>query len=331
MSLFEQNLQFLSLVQHVDCPPPPRWATPYRVLLESDTLRLLDFGGDGAAVFVNPPFAGHPSTIADYDHGQSLVQVLLAAGHHVYCTDWKSATPAMSNYGIEHYLLDLGTAIQAVGGPVNLVGLCQGGWLGAMYACFNPVERLVLAGAPLNTHVGDGILKQMVETYPLSYFQWLVDCGGGLMRGQAMLAGWKSMHPELHYWHKYLELYTHVYDQAYMKRARTFASWYEHTVDLPGALYIEAVDLLFQRNLFFKGGLRLLGMPADLATISCPVYLLAGSKDDITPPQQVLSAQSCFRDVQTAVAPGGHVGLFMGHTTLREHWTKIGAWIASNN
>ena len=198
LSLVHQNLLFLSSLPDVDFPPPPQWATPHKVALELDTLRLLDFGGDGPEVLVNAPYAGHPSSIADFDEGQSLVQVLLAAGHHVYCTDWKTATHGMANYGIEHYLLDLGRAIRTMGSPVNLVGLCQGGWLAAMYACQNPVQSLVLAGAPFNTQAGDGILKQVTEQYPLSFFRWLVDCGGGLLRGQYMLAGWKSMHPEQH-------------------------------------------------------------------------------------------------------------------------------------
>jgi poly(3-hydroxybutyrate) depolymerase len=331
LSLFQQNFLFLSSLPDIDFPPPPQWATPHRVILELDTLRLLDFGGDGPKVLVNAPYAGHPSSIADYDDGQSLVQVLLAAGHHVYCTDWKSATYEMKDYGIERYLLDLGRAIRTIGNPINLVGLCQGGWLAAMYACLNPVESLVLAGAPLNTQAGDGILKQMTEDYPLSYFRWLVDCGGGLLRGQYMLAGWKSMHPEQHYWKKYLELFEHVDDAQYMSRAKTFASWYEHTLDLPGTFYLEAVDQLFQKNLFFKGEMRLLGERLDLSSIDCPVFLLAGAKDDITPPEQVLSAASLFRNVQTAVAPGGHVGLFMGRDTLRQHWTKIADWITAQD
>jgi poly(3-hydroxyalkanoate) synthetase len=73
--------------------------------------------------------------IADYYDGQSLVQTLLANGiDHVALTDWKSATEDMKDLEIDNYLAEVIVAIDDLGGRVNLVGLCQGGWVSAMIA-----------------------------------------------------------------------------------------------------------------------------------------------------------------------------------------------------
>ncbi|OYV40625.1 MAG: hypothetical protein B7Z80_04050 [Rhodospirillales bacterium 20-64-7] len=67
LRLFERNLNFLTEAQKISAPPPPRWATENRILLDMDTMRLRDFSGDpprGIPVLVDAPYAGHSATIA---------------------------------------------------------------------------------------------------------------------------------------------------------------------------------------------------------------------------------------------------------------------------
>ena len=73
---------------------------------------------------------------------------------------------------------------------MNLVGLCQGGWMSAMCAARFPrkVASLVLAGAPIDTDAGNGPIKRMAHTYPTSFYEELVAMGGGLMRGEVIAA-----------------------------------------------------------------------------------------------------------------------------------------------
>src|SRR5271170_7996734 len=87
----------------------------------------------------------------------SLVETLLANGlHHVLLTDWKSATPDMKDLEIDKYLAELIAAIDDLGRFVNLIGLCQGGWMAAMATARFPdrVNALVLAGAPIDAGAG---------------------------------------------------------------------------------------------------------------------------------------------------------------------------------
>ncbi len=340
LELLADNLKFAAEEEKIDHPPLPRFATANQQRLELHTLRLRDFspaGAEGTATVIDAPYAGHRSTIADYHKGQSLVETLLDNGvRRVLVTDWKSATLAMKDYDIDTYLAELNVCVDDLGGRVNLVGLCQGGWMSAMFAARYPnkVASLVLAGAPIDTAAGHGPIRKLVKRLPVSVYEHLVEAGGGLMKGQFMLAGWKNMHPEKQYFDKYVDLYEHIDDPAYLSKQESFARWYENPIDLPGRWYLQAITELFRENRFFKGGFVGLGRTLSLKDITCPVYLLAGEQDDITTPEQVFNADKHLgtpagRIVKT-LAPGGHIGLFMGAHTLKKYWPEIAQWILQN-
>jgi poly(3-hydroxyalkanoate) synthetase len=73
---------------------------------------------------------------------------------------------------------------------------------------------------------------------------------------------------------------------------------------------------------------------SSISTISTvPSICWRRADDDITTPEQVLDAAKYIgtakdRIVQKTV-PGGHIGLFMGANTLRDHWPQIARWIGT--
>jgi polyhydroxyalkanoate depolymerase len=336
----QRNLDYDVAVKAVDYPAPPEWATPNRIRLDLKAMRLREFseGGPGIIpVLVDAPFAGHSATIADYDRGQSLVETMLANGaRHLLVTDWKAATAQMRYFDIDTYLATLNVAIDDLGGKVHLVGLCQGGWLSAMYAARFPgkVCSLVLAGAPIDTDAGDGPIKQLAHSLPLSTYKDMVEIGNGLMLGSVMLTGWKNMHPDEQYGNKYLALYKNIEDKNYVTRTGKFESWYENAIDLPGTYYLQVVQQLFKENRFAKGEFIGLGRRLALADIDIPLFLLAGKDDDITTPEQVFSAAALVstpaEKIVQKLVPGGHIGLFMGTQTLRTVWPGVVDWILNN-
>jgi len=343
LRLFQDNLKFLQEVERIQVPPPPEWATPNRIRLDMDTMRLRDFlpkgeQGGGYPVVIDAPYAGHSATITDFDKGQSLVEALQAAGlRHVLVTDWKSATRDMRDYDIDKYLTELNAVIDDLGGVVHLVGLCQGGWMSAMLAARfpNKVRTLVLAGAPIDTDAGNGPIKQMAHKLPLQFYEEMVAAGDGLMRGSFMLAGWKNMHPDKQYVEKYIDLYQHIEDKDYIGHTERFERWYENPLDLPGRYYLQAIDDLFKNNRFARGEFIGLGRKLNLKDIKIPVYLLAGDRDDITTKEQVFNAEKLLGTppdlIRKKLVPGGHIGLFMGSNILRDVWPEIGKWIGSYN
>jgi hypothetical protein len=61
--------------------------------------------------------------------------------------------------------------------------------------------------------------------YPTSFYEELVAMGGGLMRGEIMLRGWKGMNPVEHYITEHIDLYEHIDDPAYLRKKETFEAW----------------------------------------------------------------------------------------------------------
>jgi poly(3-hydroxybutyrate) depolymerase len=336
---FADNMRFFAEAEKIESPPPPKWATKNRVLRNLDTMLLRDFsrpGVTGTPVLVDAPYAGHSSTIADFAKGQSLAETLMTSGlSRVLVTDWKSASRKMRDYDIDRYLSDLDRAVEAIGGRVHLVGLCQGGWMAAMYACLHrdKVASLVLAGSPIDTNAGDGPIKRLAHATPMRVYEEMVAAGGGRMLGQFMLAGWKDMHPGEQYLGKFIDLYAHIEDRNYIDRTERFERWYENPIDMPGAFYLQAIRELFKENRFARGEFVALGRTLSLKTVICPVFLLAGREDDITTPEQVFAAEHLVgtppERIRKSLVPGGHIGLFMGRKTLETAWPKIARWIAA--
>jgi poly(3-hydroxyalkanoate) synthetase len=169
----------------------------------------------------------------------------------------------------------------------------------------------------------------------MEFYQELVSTGGGNLKGEFMLEGFKSLHPEKEYFEEYVELYEHIEDTTYVERFDRFERWYEHTISLPGKWYLQMVKELFKENMLFKGEFIALGKKISLKDVICPAYLLAGESDDITPKEQVFDAEKVLGTHSSKIvketAKGGHIGLFMGSTPLRENWPHITEWLKHNS
>jgi poly(3-hydroxybutyrate) depolymerase len=314
---------------------PPRWAHPNEVLWESGVSRLRDFSqgstDDVVPTLVLPPQAGHDSCIVDYSVEQSQMKVLHAAGlTKLYSMDWIGATDDTKHSGVEDYIADLDRAwrdIAPAGGKMNLVGDCQGGWFATIYAALHPerVNTLTVAGAPIDFH-GDAEIARYVELLDPSVYVSLVAAHGGVMRGEYLLGGFITMRPENEIGRQ-LELLKHLDDAEHLERYAEFEDWFKHTQAVPGTFYLWIVEQLFRRNGLVNGTVSIRGQKVDLSRIDCPLFLLAGQKDHITPPAQVWAladaASTPADKVERRLTTGGHLGLFMGREALRDHWPEL--------
>jgi poly(3-hydroxyalkanoate) synthetase len=314
----------------------PRWHSPNAIVLECPVARLRDFSGGSSAnvvpTLVLPPQAGHDSCIVDFSPTQSQMKVIQAAGlERAFSLEWIGATAATQDASIEEYLDFIERSIEHIGGPVNLIGDCQGGWLAAIYAALHPeqVNTLTLAGAPIDFRGGDAVIGDWVEALggsDLAFYRWVVEQGGGVLKGEHMLNGFILIKPENEV-AKQLQLLTHIHDADHLERHRHFETWFKHVQDIPGAFYLWIVEHLFMENRLVAGTLEIRGERVDLARIDCPLFLLGGARDHITPPAQVFAAADHVgtpaADIEKLVNSGGHLGLFMGSEALREQWPPM--------
>ena len=113
------------------------------MVLELATVRLRGFStaSDGPATLVCAPFALHGAAITDLAPPHSLVAALQPAEiERVFVTDWRSASTDMRLLSIDNYVANLNVLVDELGGAVDLVGLCQGGWMALAYAARFPIK-----------------------------------------------------------------------------------------------------------------------------------------------------------------------------------------------
>ncbi len=316
----------------------PGWSSPHTVVFEAPVARLRDFSTNtGRAelvpTLVLPPQAGHDSCIVDYSAQQSQMGAILEAGlTRAFALDWIGATEETQYAGIDDYLAVIDHAVDHLGGSANLIGDCQGGWLATIYAALRPerVNTLTIAGAPIDFHCGEPVihaaLKALAPDGNLYFYRALVDAGGGRLTGDAMLAGFIMIQPDNELGRQ-LQLLANINDVRHVERYREFEDWFKHTQPIPGAFYLWIVEHLFRDNELIAGKLEVGGQRVDLRAINCPLNLLAGAGDHITPPDQVFAladyASTPERDVLRDTSSGGHLGLFMGRESLSEHWPPL--------
>ena len=316
----------------------PRWATDHEIAFETPVARLRDYSVSGAPrglvpTLVLPPQAGHDSCIVDFSPEQSQMGAIREAGlGRAFTLDWRGATAQTANVTIDDYLDVIDAAIEHCGGRVNLIGDCQGGWLATIYAALTPerVNTLTIAGAPIDFQAGEPVIGAVLNCLSpggdLSFYKALVRSGGGVLKGRHMLNGFITIAPAAEI-SRQLELLCHVEESDYVDRYRIFEDWFKHTQDIPGAFYLWIVRHLFSGNELIRGELEVRGGLADLGRLEMPLNLLAGADDHITPPDQVFAladyASTSSADVMRRISPGGHLGLFMGHEALSQHWPPL--------
>ena len=317
---------------------PPAWTSRNRVTLELPTMRLRDFSTApaGATTLICAPFALHGSTISDFAPGHSLVATLLAVGRtRLLVTEWRSATPEMRFLAIDNYLADLNVAVDELGGAVDLIGLCQGGWMALMYAARFPakVRRIVLAGAPIDMRAADAGIASIAANTPLNVFRELVRLGDGRMLGRHALVVWQQTFISTYEVRKALQLSADVLPDDDPLIAQ-FRAWYAWAVDLPGTYYLQVAEQLFQDNALAAGRFLALGRHIDLADIEVPLLMLAARADELVATAQMFAAEKLVAtppaQIKKMVAPCNHLGLFMGARTLAERWPTIARWMSGD-
>ena len=333
----EQWVRFAGVAEPSASVVGPTWSTENQVTLELPTMRLRDFSSHttGYPTLVCAPFALHQATVADFAPGHSLMAALRAEGvSRLLLTQWRSASTQMQFFSIDTYLSDLNVAVDELGGQVDFVGLCQGGWMALMFAGRFPakVRKLVLAGAPIDLGAGESSLSRLAAAVPLAVFRDLVRLGGGRILGARLLDLWGAQSPTSQFIRETLQLPPHLAGSPLAVLEAAFRDWNGRTVDLPGQYYLEVVDWLFKRNLLAQGRFVALGHRIDLGAVRAPIFLLAAREDELIAPAQVFATAKHVgtpaRDIRTASVSGQHLSLFLGAQTLKTVWPDIACWLS---
>jgi len=333
---FAKQFTSLAIGSETEKPPPPEWTTPHRVALQLETVQLRDFATSSKdpPCLLCTPFALHGSTLSDLATGHSLVAALREAGvTNLFVTDWHSASHDMRFRGIDDYLADLNVLVDEIGAPVDLIGLCQGGWMALVYAARFPgkVRKLVLAAAPVDTKAAPSVLSTLADGTAMEVFREVVRLGDGLVLGNKVLKLWGPGTVEAEEIRQLLESEEAPGSSAFTRLEAAFREWYAWTVDLPGPYFLETVEKLYKRNEIADGTFVALGKPIDLRNIETPLFLLAAGRDELVTPPQLFAVERLVGtppdELRKLTADCRHLGLFMGKRVLCEVWPGIVEWL----
>lgn len=333
--------QFARLSIGFDADPParePEWTTPNTVALDLKTVRLRDFSLDARErpALVCAPYALHGSTTVDLAPGHSVIETLRSEGVlRLFVADWRSADESMRDLDIDNYLADLNVLVDDLGGRIDLIGICQGGWLALVYAARFPakIRKLVIAGAPIDTAAAPSSLSALAAGTPSAVFKALIQAGDGRVRGTRLREFWcrERITPELI--RRILQTREPIGSPEFTRLEARFRAWDDWVLDLPGAYYLSVVERLYKRNELASGRFAALGRTIDLGRIAAPVFLLAARDDEIVAPAQLFAAAALIGTpahlVVAEMAPCGHLGLFAGRAALRRYWTKVARWLSA--
>ena len=259
----------------------PRWHSPNTVIADGPLTALRDFsdGSESPVVptLVLPPQAGHHSSIIDFSPRQSQMQTIRAAGlERAFALEWKPATAATRDAGIEDFLADVHARRRAdrrAGQPRRrLPGRVAGRDL-RRTASRSRVHTLTVAGAPIDFHAGLGApIPAYVDGFTaggrdMGFYRALVAAGGGVLPGESQLLGFIALKPEAEI-RKQLALLSRLDDPEHLERHRAFEDWFKWTQPLSGAFYLWIVEHLFRDNALVRGALDVGGRTVDAAARS---------------------------------------------------------------
>ena len=90
---------------------------------------------------------------------------------------------------------------------------------------------------------------------------------------------------------------------------------------------------IIKGNEIAKGEFKVLGRKINLKDLRAPLFVLAGTRDDIAPRRQALRVLDLVGTPKARkralTIEAGHLALLMGRQTLAREWRMIAGWLQS--
>ena len=160
----------------------------------------------------------------------------------------------------------------------------------------------------------------------LAFYRWVVEQGGGVLKGEHMLNGFILIKPENEV-AKQMQLMTHLNDAEHLERHHHFETWFKHVQDIPGTFYLWIVEHLFMEIASWRARWRSAASAstsrASTARCSCSAARATTSRRPRRCSPRPTTSPPGRPTSRSTSNSGGHLGLFMGSEALREHWPPI--------
>lgn len=275
---------------------------------------------------VNRPY------MVDLQADRSLVRGLLALGHDVYVLDWGYPDRSERYRTLEDYLLRyvegaVDALVAASGGPIDLLGICQGGVFALCYAALrqHKLANLVTMVTPVDFHTADNMLSHWARHVDVDL---LVDTLGNIP-ADLMNASYLMLKPFRLNVQKYVGLLDILDDKAALEDFLRMEKWIFDSPDLAGEAFREFVKTFYQRNGLVEGGVCIGQERVDLKNVTLPVLNLYAEHDHLVPPSasQAMRGRIGSTDYSEYGFRGGHIGIYVSGRAQREVPATLDAWL----
>ena len=328
----------VALLRRAPKGPASVGATPHSVVWTENKWRLLKFSPvtrKYATPILMVPSLINRWYVLDLGPGRSLIEWLVAQGHEVFCIDW--GTPGAE----DRYLTwddiagrYVGRAVRIAAretGDTHVLGYCLGGTLATTYVAAFPdrVASLVNLAAPVDFAHG-GIMSTWTRT-PTFDVASIIDAFGNVP-WQLMQASFNMLRPTLRM-AKAVAVLDRAWDDEFLDGFLATEKWGHDNVSFPGECYRQYIVELYRENRLIAGTFQLLGQPARLSAITCPVLAIAFADDHIVPvpcAEPLIGAVSS-RDKQILVDRGGHVGAVVSRKAADRLWPALSTFWAQRD
>lgn len=265
----------------------------------------------------------------DLQPDRSMVRNLQKLGIDIYVIDWGYAGQAERHITMDDYVnLFLDEMVDVVRerhdlDKINLMGVCQGGTLSAIYASQHPdkVQNLITTVAPIDFDTEDGLLFKWSRDMDVDN---IVDANGGVVPGEFLNFGFDMLKPMAKV-RKYNGITNILKDKEKMMNFFRMENWVADSPSQAGECYRQFIKDLYQQNKLVKGELMIGGKKVDLKNITMPLLNIYASEDHLVPPSATkpLNKLVGSKDKHLYEVPGGHIGVFVGSRAQKELSPKI--------
>ncbi|MGA6151116.1 class III poly(R)-hydroxyalkanoic acid synthase subunit PhaC [Stenotrophomonas sp. NPDC077461] len=275
---------------------------------------------------VNRPY------MVDLQADRSLVQKLLALGHDVYVLDWGYPDRSERYQTLEDYLLRfIDGAVDYLraqsGGPIDMLGICQGGVFALCYAALrqHKLANLVTMVTPVDFHTADNMLSHWARHVDVDL---LVDTLGNIP-ADLMNASYLMLKPFRLNVQKYVGLLDILDDKAALEDFLRMEKWIFDSPDLAGEAFRDFIKQFYQGNGLMHDGVRIGEEHVDLRQVTLPVLNIYAEQDHLVPPDasRAMRGRIGSSDYTESSFRGGHIGIYVSGRAQREVPATLSQWL----
>lgn len=254
--------------------------------------------------------------ILDLLPNQSFIKGLLKNGMDVYLLDWgypdnEDVNISLSDY-VSNYLYQCVNFIirKSKQKKINLIGICQGGFLSLCYATlFSHIRNLVLISTPVDCHTRNNNVAKILKKIK---FNDLIESNDNVP-GNWLTQFFISMRPFELIGKKYLRFMDHIEDKEKTNKFLKIEKWLHDAPDQAGTAFKEFIEELYQENKLIQGKLVINGKKLNLAKLKIPVLNVMAREDEIVPmsASRALKRYIGSKDYSQRIFASGHIGIYV--------------------